>query len=77
MNLDAREAATRASCDGIVAKGAGRACKRAATEHFVAKNGTCVKHYCAQHAAGKGVMRMLLPLPWEYDHVETYVYYTR
>lgn len=49
-----------------------RLCRRPATEHFSDKNGLCFKHVCKQHARGAGAARLLLPYPWEYDHVETY-----
>jgi hypothetical protein len=60
----------RYPCNGIIRQG--RFCGRAATRHFVRANGICVKHYCAQHAKGAGVMKLLLPLPWEFDRVEVY-----
>ncbi len=47
-------------------------CKRPATTHFVARDGTCRKHVCAQHANGVGAARLLLPFSWEYDHTEHY-----
>lgn len=47
-------------------------CLRPATVHFTARDGECVKHVCRQHAKGAGAARLLLPFPWEYDHMETY-----
>jgi hypothetical protein len=60
----------RYDCAGITKHG--RQCERRATKHFVRRQGSCSGHYCAQHARGAGIMRMLLPMPWEYDHVDTY-----
>ena len=57
-------------CAGITLR-AGK-CRRRATVHLVKKNGSCVEHYCRQHARGEGVMKALLPRPWDYDHVEVY-----
>jgi hypothetical protein len=77
MTIDERiahEQRPRYSCDGIVRSknGMPRNCQRGASDHFERKDGQCIGHYCAQHAAGKGVMRMLLPLPWEYETVRRY-----
>lgn len=63
----------RAQCDGVTKQT--RQCERAATEHYIHVNGFCIKHYCRQHSNGAGVMRLLLPFSWEYDRVESYVYY--
>lgn len=57
-------------CDGITTRAAH--CERQATQHFERADGTCAAHYCRQHARGAGVMRMLLPRPWEYDTVRSY-----
>ena len=57
-------------CCGITRQG--RMCLASATVHLVTKDSQCVKHYCRKHARGEGVMRMLLPMPWDYDHVEVY-----
>lgn len=74
MNLqtayDNANAPTRYAC-GMTTRSA-RACRRGATVHYVHANGQCVAHYCAQHANGHGVARMLLPRAYEYDHVERY-----
>jgi hypothetical protein len=53
-------------CEGVTLKG--RTCKRAADAHYY-KGDSCIKHYCAQHLAGAGAMRMLLPYPGEYDYI--------
>lgn len=63
-------------CDGVTQ--AGRSCGRRATRAFLKRDasreiGSTVRHwdvvaaYCAQHANGAGAMRLLLPLPWEFD----------
>lgn len=52
------------ACDGVLAHGSGRMCKRAATTSMLLRGGRTVR-YCAQHRSGAGVMRMLLPYPWE------------
>jgi hypothetical protein len=57
-------------CDGITTRA--QHCTRKATVHLAKDNGECVAHYCRAHSRGAGVMRMLLPRPWEYDHVEVY-----
>jgi len=54
----------RPRCYGTTTKG--RACTRRPTVDYL-KDGLVVAHYCTQHAHGAGVMRLLLPLPWEYD----------
>ena len=58
------------SCDGVTKRG--RMCKRAATMHYVLPSGACTRHYCTPHGRGAGVMKMLLPFVWEYDHTEHY-----
>jgi hypothetical protein len=54
-------------CEGVTLKG--RTCKRAADVHYY-KGDSCIKHFCTQHREGAGAMRLMLPHPWEYDHIE-------
>lgn len=54
----------RRTCDAVNATGAGRQCKRRATQEWRLIDGT-VRRYCSAHANGAGVMRLLLPYPWE------------
>lgn len=49
-------------CSGVTKSA--RLCRRDATVEVTLTTGKVVG-YCAQHAAGKGVMRMLLPFPWD------------
>jgi hypothetical protein len=69
----------RYGCDAITRNA--RSCRRPATRHFERFDGAgdrcgtgaeCIAHYCAQHANGGGIMRLLLPAPWEYNVVRTY-----
>ncbi len=66
--ISAKTATYRFRCEGVT--GRARQCRREATRHFE-RSGACVRHYCAQHARGGGVMSLLLPRPWEYDTVTT------
>ena len=56
-------------CDGVTRSA--RQCRKPATEHFE-RAGQCVAHYCPQHARGAGAMRLLRPMPWEYETVSHY-----
>ena len=71
--IDERVKATRAECQMVTQ--ATRNCKRPAITHYIRADGTCIGHYCTQHANGAGAARLLLPRVWEYDHTESYTYY--
>ena len=54
-------------CDGFTKKA--RPCKRSATVVYTDASYNVLKRYCKAHGEGQGIMRMLLPLPWEYKHI--------
>jgi hypothetical protein len=67
MAYPSRNAQGEYVCEGTTL--AGRRCRKVATAHWF-KGDSCAMHYCAQHSAGAGAMRILLPRPWEYDRIE-------
>lgn len=53
-------------CDGVTKSA--RLCKVKPTTVVELGDGTR-RHYCTAHANGAGIMKMLLPFPWEIKRV--------